>query len=169
MDNRISQLTAQPSIQKSTADEPFGAVLTRTLGNAASVVGNTIGGGVPVLSAVLSSASRTTQSVVGAGVPVPSSSGLPSISAGSPGTSAGVSGIMGSSGSLGINGTSGSSDSSMAMLQAQEALQEQGQSFNMQYLNLQNQMQNESQQYTAISNIMKVRSDCAKSAINNIH
>ena len=36
------------------------------------------------------------------------------------------------------------------------------------YLRIQQYMQAEAQQYTAVSNILKVRSDSAKSAINNI-
>jgi hypothetical protein len=42
------------------------------------------------------------------------------------------------------------------------------QSFNQQYMTLQNQMQRESRQYTAISNIMKTKHDTAKNAIANV-
>lgn len=41
-------------------------------------------------------------------------------------------------------------------------------SFNQQYLTLQSQMQRESRQYTAISNIMKTKHDAAKNAIANV-
>ena len=39
---------------------------------------------------------------------------------------------------------------------------------NLAYMNLQNEMQAESRAHNAISNIMKVRHDSAKAAINNI-
>ena len=41
-------------------------------------------------------------------------------------------------------------------------------SFNLQYLQLQNQMQNENRQYTAVSNIMKTKHDTVKNSISNI-
>ena len=40
--------------------------------------------------------------------------------------------------------------------------------FNMQYLQLQSQMQNENRQYTTISNVMKTKHDTAKNSISNI-
>ena len=42
------------------------------------------------------------------------------------------------------------------------------QSFNLQYLQLQQKMQGQNRQFTMISNIMKVRHDTAKAAINNM-
>lgn len=41
-------------------------------------------------------------------------------------------------------------------------------SFNLQYLHLQQQMQNENRSFTAISNIMKTKHDTTKNAISNI-
>ncbi|NVJ17106.1 hypothetical protein HV826_23520, partial [Myxococcus sp. AM010] len=54
------------------------------------------------------------------------------------------------------------------LLEAQKVLAAEGQKFNMAYLQLQNEMQKESREHTAVSNIMKVRHDSAKAAINNI-
>jgi hypothetical protein len=45
---------------------------------------------------------------------------------------------------------------------------EMDQSFNLQYLQLQQDMQAQNRQFTLISNIMKVKHDTAKNAINNI-
>lgn len=55
------------------------------------------------------------------------------------------------------------------LLEATRALQQEAQSFNLQYLQLQEGLQRESREFTALSNVMKVRHDSAKSAINNIH
>jgi hypothetical protein len=41
-------------------------------------------------------------------------------------------------------------------------------SFNLQYLQLQQAMQNENRQYTAVSNIMKTKHDTVKNSISNI-
>ncbi len=46
--------------------------------------------------------------------------------------------------------------------------QEEGMSFSMQYLQLQSQMQNEAQQYTAVCNIMKTKHDTVRNSISNI-
>ncbi|MCK4816295.1 hypothetical protein KA005_11045 [bacterium] len=51
---------------------------------------------------------------------------------------------------------------------ATKAMKEMQISFNLQYLNLQNQMQYENRQFTMVSNIMKTKHDTAKNTINNI-
>jgi hypothetical protein len=55
------------------------------------------------------------------------------------------------------------------LLEATRTLQQEARTFNLQYLQLQEQMQRESREFTAVSNVMKVKHDSAKSAINNIH
>jgi hypothetical protein len=47
-------------------------------------------------------------------------------------------------------------------------LEEMNQSFNLQYLGLQQQMQDESRQFSLLSNIMKTKHDTAKNSINNL-
>ena len=47
-------------------------------------------------------------------------------------------------------------------------MQEMNMSFNMQYLQLQQKMQDESRRFTLISNIMKTKHDTAKNSISNI-
>lgn len=48
------------------------------------------------------------------------------------------------------------------------ALKQAEMSFNLQYLQLQSQMQHENRSYTAISNIMKTKHDTVKNAISNV-
>jgi len=52
--------------------------------------------------------------------------------------------------------------------EAARLLQAESQSFNMRYLALQEGLQRESREFTALSNAMKVRHDAARSAIHNI-
>ncbi len=52
--------------------------------------------------------------------------------------------------------------------QSLSSLQETSMSFNLQYLQLQMQMQSENRSYTAISNIMKTKHDTVKNSISNI-
>jgi hypothetical protein len=54
------------------------------------------------------------------------------------------------------------------LMQATQSLQETQMSFNLQYLQLQNAMQDENRQFTMVSNIMKTKHDTVKNAISNI-
>jgi hypothetical protein len=54
------------------------------------------------------------------------------------------------------------------LLAATKNMQETQMSFNLQYLQLQSQMQHENRSYTAISNIMKTKHDTVKNSINNV-
>ena len=54
------------------------------------------------------------------------------------------------------------------LLAATRRMQETEMSFNLQYLQLQSQMQHENRSYTAISNIMKTKHDTVKNSISNI-
>ena len=54
------------------------------------------------------------------------------------------------------------------LFKAVREMQEMDQSFNLQYLTLQQNMQQENRQFTLVSNIMKTKHDTAKKAINNV-
>ena len=60
------------------------------------------------------------------------------------------------------------SGNQQALLDATKQMQETQMSFNLQYLQLQSQMQHENRSYTAISNIMKTKHDTVKNSISNI-
>lgn len=49
------------------------------------------------------------------------------------------------------------------------AMQRENQAFNMQYLQLQTELQSDNRRFSTMSNLMKARHDTAKSAINNMH
>jgi Ulp1 family protease len=61
-----------------------------------------------------------------------------------------------------------SPDGSADLLAATQEMQETQMSFNLQYLQLQSQMQHENRSYTAVSNIMKTKHDTVKNSISNI-
>jgi hypothetical protein len=48
------------------------------------------------------------------------------------------------------------------------AMQEMNRNFSLQYLALQQKIQQENREFTALSNVMKARHDAAKNALNNI-
>jgi hypothetical protein len=61
-------------------------------------------------------------------------------------------------------GGSGSQD----LMAATKNMQETQMSFNLQYLQLQDSMQNENRQFTMVSNIMKTKHDTVKNSISDI-
>ena len=72
------------------------------------------------------------------------------------------SGIRGAAGAVAASGNQSQ------LLDATKQMQETQMSFNLQYLQLQSQMQHENRSYTAISNIMKTKHDTVKNSIGNI-
>ena len=54
------------------------------------------------------------------------------------------------------------------LLDATRAMQQEARASNLQYLQLQESMQRESREFTALSNVLKVKHDSARSAIQNI-
>ncbi len=83
----------------------------------------------------------------------------------------GDAGVAGSSSSLESSSAIGSAaggNSQSQLLQATQQMQETQMSFNLQYLQLQSQMQAENRSYTAVSNIMKTKHDTVKNSISNI-
>ncbi|OGQ92186.1 MAG: hypothetical protein A2289_02550 [Deltaproteobacteria bacterium RIFOXYA12_FULL_58_15] len=84
-------------------------------------------------------------------------------------------GLIASSGHVGggaLTSTSGATTAPPStggdMMSQMQQFQEMNQSFNMQYLGLQQQMQSDNRQYTSLSNIMKIKHDTVKASINNI-
>ncbi|MFY2564436.1 hypothetical protein ACN469_43005 [Corallococcus terminator] len=136
---------------RQTPRNDFGTVLAHAAHQVVSKGAGLVGGMIPqgpILSAAVSSTKMAISSVVPMGTT----------------TTSGAS-TSGAGASLGT--PSGNGDG-WDLLQAQKALSEDGQKFNAAYLQLQNEMQRESREHNAISNIMKVRHDSAKAAINNI-
>lgn len=139
--NRIGSLSITPTGPRQTPQNDFGTVFARTAREVARTgagVVATLVPGGPAVSAAVSSVGSTLSS---AASPLGSTSG-------------GV-------------GTTGQGDS-WELLEAQKEMQAEGMKMNLAYMNLQNEMQKESRTHNAVSNILKVRHDSAKAAINNI-
>jgi hypothetical protein len=146
--NRIGTLSITPTVARQTPNNDFGEVMART----ARTVVNTAGGvvaslvpGAPVVSAAVAS--------VGSVVSTSASSAR---------------GAAALSGTGSVGGTTTGQGEQWDLLAAQKEMQAEGAKMNLAYMELQNQMQAESRAHNAVSNIMKVRHDSAKAAINNI-
>jgi hypothetical protein len=156
--NRIGTLSITPTVARQTPRNDFGTVLARTaqevVRTGAGVVAAIVPGG-PAVSAAVASVSSVVSTAA---------SSAPSVRGAS--VTAGGTGGTGSSASATLGGT-GQGDQ-WDLLAAQKEMQAEGAKMNLAYMNLQNEMQAESRAHNAISNIMKVRHDSAKAAINNI-
>ncbi|WP_225410833.1 hypothetical protein [Stigmatella hybrida] len=143
-DSRIASLSITSTLPRQTPRNEFGAVFARTAQEAVRAGTGLAGGMVvspPVMSAAVSSVRSTVSlatSVTGGGAALP-----------------------------GVGGAAGKGEA-WDLLEAQKLMAAEGQKFNLEYLQLQNAMQQESREHNAVSNIMKVRHDSAKAAINNI-
>jgi len=58
--------------------------------------------------------------------------------------------------------------SQSALMQVTQQMQQMQMSFNLQYLQLQENMQNDARQYTSLSSILKTKQDAAKAALANM-
>jgi hypothetical protein len=156
--NRIESITIAPSTGRQSAPGRFEAALqgaTRALH--AGVVGAVdLAAPIVPFGTVLAGAVRGAAGTGGTGLP-----GSLSLASGAgtglTGTGAGVAGAAATAGGTGD------------LLEATRALQAEAQAMNLQYLQLQERMQQESREFTALSNVMKVKHDSARAAIANIH
>jgi hypothetical protein len=145
--NRIGSLSITPTVARQTPQNDFGTVFARTaqeVVKAGAGIAASMMPGAPMVSAAVASVSSVVSS-----------------------TASSVQGVSAAGGAGGVGGTAGQGEQ-WDLLAAQREMQAEGMKMNMAYMNLQNEMQAESRAHNAISNIMKVRHDTAKAAINNI-
>lgn len=152
--NRIESIHVAPTTQRTAEPGRFGATLRAAAAGLARGLAATVELAAPFVpgGTILSGAIRSAASAA---------RGKPSAfaaDAGAPGAGVAGAGVAG--------GGSGGEDDVLA---ATRALQQEARTFNLQYLQLQEAMQRESREFTALSNVMKVKHDSAKAAINNIH
>ena len=145
--NRIGSVSITPTVARQTPRNDFGTVFARTaqeVVKAGAGIAASMMPGSPVVSAAVASVSSVVSSAA---------------------SSVGGAPVAGGAG--GVGGTAGQGEQ-WDLLAAQREMQAEGMKMNLAYMNLQNEMQAESRAHNAISNIMKVRHDSAKAAINNI-
>lgn len=150
---RIGSLLVAPSTERKAEPGRFGAALRSAAGEVASGVAGSVALAAPYLpgGAVLAGALRA------AAAPAAASAARTAL-----GSAPAASGSLASS-ALAAGGSGGD------LLEATRALQQEAQNSNLQFLQLQESMQRESREFTSLTNVMKVKHDSAKAAINNIH
>ena len=162
--NRVETIHVATTTDRKTEPGRFEAALR----GAAEGLARTVAAGVEVAAPLVPGGTFLSAAVHGA-VAGPSVGGLAgggsaaALAAGGPDAGAPVTG--GVAGAVQAAGA-GSGDS---LLEATRRLQEEARTFNLQYLQLQENMQRESREFTAVSNVMKAKHDTARAAIQNIH
>ena len=148
----ITSVIVAPTADRKTAPSSFGATLRAAAAGAAEGLAAAAGVLAPLAPAgmVLAGAVRgVAQAAAGAARP-------------------GSSGTSGWSGTAGTTPLASVSAGGADGFEAARLLQQEGQSFNLRYLELQERMQRETREFTAVSNVMKVRHDAARAAIQNV-
>jgi hypothetical protein len=144
----ITTILVAPTADRKTAASGFGDTLRAVAAGAADGIAaaSAIAGPLAPVGMVLAGAVR------GAALSAPAARPPPS------------GGATGSSAGAGTPAASAGGDA----FEAARVLQQEGQSFNLRYLELQERMQRETRELTALSNVMKVRHDAARAAIQNV-
>jgi hypothetical protein len=170
------QLNSSSTTPRTSARTDFGTQVRNGVAAGGGVAGAAIGVAAPfvpgaaVVSAAVSGAAGNVSGGGGFG-----GAGGGGGAGGIPGaTSVGADGIpvggsfLGAQQGAGGQAAGGSGNSGMDMLNATKNMQEMAQSFNLQYLQLQEKMQSENRSFSTVSNVMKTKHDTAKSSISNV-
>lgn len=149
---------------RKTADTSFGAKLNQGLSAGANALGGAAQMAAPYLPGgnVISAALSNAKGAIGS-----SSSALTAGSANSAASPLGAASGSGSGATAlpsSVSGNTSSGSMQSQFDQTKEMMQMQA-GMNLQFLNLQNNMQNEQRTFTTISNVMKTRHDTAKNTI----
>ena len=148
---RIGSLVVAPSTERKAEPSRFGSALRNAAGEVANGLAGSVALAAPYLpgGAVLAGALRAA---------APAASAAARTGLGSTPASGSV-----SSSAVAAGGSGGD------IVEATRVLQQEAQTSNLQFLQLQESMQRESREFTSLTNVMKVKHDSAKAAINNIH
>ncbi|MEI7706371.1 MAG: hypothetical protein WCK73_17435 [Deltaproteobacteria bacterium] len=142
----ITSVIVAPTADRKTAPSSFGATLRSMANGAADGIAAATGliGPIAPAGMVLAGAVRSLAQASAPSLRLPTAGGTTPTS------------------------TATSSTTGGDAFDAARLLQQESQSFNLQYLELQERMQRETREFTAVSNVMKVRHDAARAAIQNV-
>jgi len=170
------QLNSSSTTPRTSARTDFGTQVRNGVAAGGGVAGAAIGVAAPfvpgaaVVSAAVSGAAGNVSGGGGFGGAGGGGAGIAgSTNIGADGIPVGGSFLGAQQGAGGQAAGGGSTgNSGMDMLNATKNMQEMAQSFNLQYLQLQEKMQSENRSFSTVSNVMKTKHDTAKSSISNV-
>ena len=163
------QLDTSSTTVRQSARTDFGTQMRNGIAAGANTVGNAVGVAAPFVpgAAVVSAAVTGAGSAIQGGGATGLGNGG-TVTVGSDGVPLGGPGLgtQVSAGGTGTGGTTGNNQQDL--LNQTKGMQEMMQSFNLQYLQLQEKMQAENRSFSTVSNVMKTKHDTAKSSISNV-
>lgn len=157
--NKIESIHVVQTTPRQSEPGRFDAALQR----AANHLARTVAGGLELAAPAIPGGTFLLGAIRAATQPAPGSA---PVTAAAP--FVGATGSASGSAATGTGAPAGGSGETDVMASAR-ALQAESQAYNAQYLQLQEAMQRENRQFTALSNVMKVKHDTARAAIGNIH
>ncbi len=158
------RLNTQNQHTRQTPRNDFGSMVRRGVAGGAGAMGQAAGVAAPFIpgAAVVSASMEQVAGAVapgqGQGQVGNYQNGTLTVPGNAPGTQTGAQG----------QAAQGSGNAAQDLINQTKELQEMQMSFNLQYLNLQEKMQNENRQFSTVSNVLKTKHDTAKNAINNV-
>jgi hypothetical protein len=162
--NRIESITVVPTTPRQSAPSRFDVALQ----NAADQLAHTVSGGLAAAAPAIPGGTFLLGAVRAATQPAP---GMSPVSGAAPfvgGSSYGAASLAGSGAPATGAAAGATGNAETDVMASARALQAESQAFNAQYLQLQEAMQRENREFTALSNVMKVKHDTARAAIGNI-
>ena len=181
--NRIESIHVVPTTPRQSAPSRFDAALQ----NAANHLARTVAGGLELAAPAIPGGTFLLGAVRAATQPAPGSAPVAGaapflgsgnvLGAGSlPGSSALGGSMLGGAAAgqatplgAGTSPAGAVGGSETDIMASARALQAESAAFNAQYLQLQEAMQRENREYTALSNVMRVKHETARAAIGNIN
>jgi len=170
------QLNQSTTTPRTSARTDFGTQVRNGVAAGGGVAGSAIGVAAPfvpgaaVVSAAVSGAAGSVGGGggFGGGGTAGGAGAIGGVNVGADGIPVGGSFLNAQQGAGGAAGGGSTGNSGMDMLNATKNMQEMAQSFNLQYLQLQEKMQAENRSFSTVSNVMKTKHDTAKSSISNV-
>lgn len=159
MQNRLERISVTPTVGRQSQKQEFGETLKNTLASAGSVISGALVGslpGAPMLSAAVASVTSFA-----------SGNGAARAATAATSVSSAATGVIGVGGALPSTVLGSSLDTPTVPSNLAEMMHTMRQEADRSTL-MQMQMQQESRDYNTLSNVLKVRHDSAKAAINNI-
>jgi hypothetical protein len=167
--SRGVQLDSGNNVGRASARNDFGTHLSNGVARGAGVAAAAVGVAAPMVpgGAVLAAAASGAAGSMGGGAYGSGGGVAGAQNVGADGLPIGGSLLNTPQG--GTGGAGGSAPGSQQdLLNQTKGMQEMAQSFNLQYLQLQEKMQSENRSFSTVSNVMKTKHDTAKSSISNV-
>ena len=165
--NRIESIHVVPTTPRQSMPSRFDVAMQ----NAANHLARTVAGGLELAAPAIPGGTFLLGAVRAATQPAPGAAPVTAtahFTGGAAVPAVPATGIAPGSSRAAAPAAAGEAGSETDLMASARALQAESAAFNAQYLQLQEAMQRENREYTALSNVMKVKHDTARAAIGNI-